>query len=810
MSAAPKVTSAERPRVPEPPAAGDPSFRLNDAEVERALSTGEYAWELERRFGETELAELRALAREAAAQRRRGGPRVLILPGIMGSKLGIPGRWFDDVYWLDPLDFAFSAKKLRLDATPSQIQPLGVFLSVYLRLKLSLLKDGFDADFYPFDWRRGIRGLGDELRARLERETAGNREVSVVAHSMGGLVARSALRAGARVRRLVMLGTPSYGSFAPVLALRGVYPLVKKLAVLDLNHDARQLATEVFSTFPGLCEMLPSPERFTGLDFFDRGAWPDTGPVPTAKLLREAARLQTALAPADDRCFLIAGINQSTVVGARVEAGELVYATSSAGDGTVPWELARLDGVKTWFVQADHGVLPAVGSVIRAVSELLDSGSTRALPDVMPPERRAASGLEPEVELAQKQPFGGRSREQLTPAELRALLDGFAAPAPRQAVDLGVPATADAAPLSQATPFNRLTVGRVSQQRLEIHLAHASLTDVEARAYVLGLFREVKPSGAASVLDDYLGGAVTEFMRRRMFSGGVGEVFVMPANRRQLRADLVIFAGLGYFDQFNDEVQRVAAQNVVRALVRTRVEEFATVLVGASTGADVAHLLTNLLSGFVEGKLQADSERRLSRIVLCETDPARYEELRREVYRLASTSLFENIEVTLTELEVAPAARLVVEPPRTAREPERAVADPVYLLVREAPSKNGVEYQSSVLGAGEKAAVFTSIQSPKPGEVDKALDELARKVSEQRLDLPEIDAFGRWLAERTLGEAVPRILSRMQGRHLVVVHDSEASRLPWEALCIGTWRPALGHGVSRRYMATNLSVAKYL
>ena len=59
---------------------------------------------------------------------------------------------------------------------------------------------------------------------------------------MGGLVARAALAAaGEKVSRLIMLGTPNYGSFAPAQVIRGTYDVVQKVAAADLEHDAAQL-----------------------------------------------------------------------------------------------------------------------------------------------------------------------------------------------------------------------------------------------------------------------------------------------------------------------------------------------------------------------------------------------------------------------------------------------------------------------------------------------------------------------------------------------------------------------------------------
>ena len=48
---------------------------------------------------------------------------------------------------------------------------------------------------------------------------------------MGGLLARAALRSAAtRVQRVITLGTPHLGTLAPVQALRGIYPTVRRLA----------------------------------------------------------------------------------------------------------------------------------------------------------------------------------------------------------------------------------------------------------------------------------------------------------------------------------------------------------------------------------------------------------------------------------------------------------------------------------------------------------------------------------------------------------------------------------------------------
>src|SRR5437773_1086360 len=256
-------------------------YRLKADELERALVTGEQADLLQRYFGDETYAELQELAHNAATRSVRGGPRVLILPGIMGSTLGTPRPFLlDDVIWIDPIDIAAGRlTDLALIPGPPRHRALGVVLVAYLKLKLRLLLAGFDASFYAYDWRQSLDTLGGELAARINAEAAG--EVSLVAHSMGGLVSRAALKRDLKkVKRLIMLGAPNFGAFVATQALRALYPVIRKLALLDLRHSPEELTEQVFSTFPGLYELLPAPEKFSRFDLFDLTNWPATGPRP--------------------------------------------------------------------------------------------------------------------------------------------------------------------------------------------------------------------------------------------------------------------------------------------------------------------------------------------------------------------------------------------------------------------------------------------------------------------------------------------------------------------------------------------------
>ena len=380
-------------------------FAWSDTVVEQLLASGEHPRELTAYFGATEYAALAALARKAQkVPVNADAPRVYIVPGIMGSQLGRMRRapLPNDILWLDPVDISLGQlallrlpvegsqpvaaeehKHTPLQAEPAspqetQIVSLGVVLFTYLRLKLHLRIAGFAPVFHDYDWRLGIDALGRGLAERVRSERS---RVMIIGHSMGGLVSRAAMsNAGLEhVERVVLLGTPNTGSFAPVQALRGVYAVVRKIARLAQNQTAESLATEVFSTFPSLYHLLPTSTNHSGPDFFDAAAWPANGPQPNLPLLAKARAVLSALAPGDERFVNIIGAGQETVTRATRRNGEFVYTITRHGDGTVPVACAELPGARTYYTRVAHSDLARDAVVAQAVAEVLRSGRTARL-----------------------------------------------------------------------------------------------------------------------------------------------------------------------------------------------------------------------------------------------------------------------------------------------------------------------------------------------------------------------------------------------------------------------------------------------
>jgi pimeloyl-ACP methyl ester carboxylesterase len=360
-------------------AATDWAFRADDAALFDALAGSKHVNSLREYFGAPAYAELAALAAAVKQIKKRGGPRVLILPGIMGSRLGRADRRHGaEVLWIDPLQIAAGRlTDLTLPAGKA-LQSNGIVLFSYAKLKLKLQLDGCEADFFPYDWRLGLDELGADLAARL---AADGRPVTLIAHSMGGLVARMAIAKLAKryVHKLIMLGTPNRGSFAPLQALRGTYPFVRKLATLDRKHSPEYLAEKVFGTFPGLYHLLPAPRRVDRMDILDPRCWPEDGPAPNPRLLRQVAAVREGLAPPDSRMVQIVGVNQETIVGVRRTRAGFEYVSNMNGDGTVSLASALLPALKTYFVEELHGNLANNPQVIQAVIDLVRRGRTGQL-----------------------------------------------------------------------------------------------------------------------------------------------------------------------------------------------------------------------------------------------------------------------------------------------------------------------------------------------------------------------------------------------------------------------------------------------
>ncbi len=771
-------------------------LETGDVAVERLLVSGEQREALIDYFGAAEYVELSVLARRAAGAKRRG-TRVYILPGIMGSQLGRPrGHGLPhDILWLDPIDIAIGRLREIALRPHTPVRAMGVILYSFLKLKLRLAVAGFSPRFFDYDWRRSVIDLGRAFAQRLEED--GSLDAHVVAHSMGGLVARAALAlpGDSRIGRLVMLGTPNCGSFAPVQALRGTYAVVRKLATLDRMHSAETLASEVYSTFPGLYELLPA-QGTSGVDLFDASNWPASGPRPDAELLAGARSALRGLADADPRMALIAGHARPTVTAVQRTARDFEYLVTRDGDGTVPLALAELPGVRTWFVREGHSELTSNATVAAAIIDILRSGRTQRLSSQRPaPTRLAARVSDSALRRTHRRKVDWH---ELSADERRHFLATLNDPPklPLQAV----PTRRRTKPGRPAKPGRVAKAGAVKPRRgaLEIMITRGDILEADAAAVAVGVYRGVRPAGAAAAIDLRLDGAIADLATRRMLSGDAGQITALPTAGRLPHAQHVVVVGLGRFANIDAAAIERAADSVARYCELARIASLATVPWGAGSGLPPTLSFAAQLRGYLRHR--AAPGHHLERIVFSVRDAAEH----RAIAKLADT-LVREVDPDGTQLLVRSiAARPAARAPRKAN---AALAPRLaHLLVeRTAQGRSADTWRAAVLTAGQHAAVIAETIDIARAQVAALL----RELDAERLTAARVTGIGARLARLALHKNVRGALELTRNEPLIVVNDAETSRLPWEMLTLGDWSPAIGAGLSRRLSAPNLSVARF-
>ena len=265
-----------------------------------------------------------------SARRARRGPtqgRVIVLPGLMGTQLDcVDASGDSDRVWVNMFRiFTGRLDDLRLSPDGMPLPPphtvrTASIWPIYAHLLLEL-QTRWQTQPFPFDWRLDIDKSAAAL-ADLVRSWGAGEPVHLLAHSMGGLVARRFIQlhpdvwrsmqdpAGqGRGGRLVMLGTPNRGSFAIVEALAGTEKIIKTLDKIDQFHDGVALL-RILDSFHASYQHLPSPRVDLGDDhvrLFDAASWGTLPVVP--ELIARGRAFQEAIHPVTDadRLLYVAG-----------------------------------------------------------------------------------------------------------------------------------------------------------------------------------------------------------------------------------------------------------------------------------------------------------------------------------------------------------------------------------------------------------------------------------------------------------------------------------------------------------------------
>jgi len=468
---------------------------------------------------------------------------------------------------------------------------------------------------------------------------------------MGGLVARAMIRrhpdlwdslrltvdGTATGGRLVMLGTPNRGSFAPVLAFTGRDPKVKLLAALD-PRLSRHDVVKVLTTFPGLYQMLPfASAGLIGVDeLFEAATWPE--PVVHQHLLDRAGEFHdmTDADPDPERMVYVAGFGHRTVDGIDRKGGRLRWHVTRDGDGTVPHALGTLDGTTTFWSSAKHGSLPKDRLLLRAIDELLETGTTALLPSgTTPPGRRALD-----------------DDAWIDDADLAAQADLH--PVTR---DVGVE---DATMiLADVLPVADLGTDGVPRVGVRIEVVWDDIGKVDADVVAVGHYQGVYPTESEAALDEAISdteeaedrilGAATA---RGVLTGLVGEVMLIPPPRGGSRRSTAAIVGLGRPGTFGLPEHEVLVRNLLWTTEHAvRASTLATVLIGSGSGnLGVTEVVDSLVRALDVAAAEREIGEHLETIMIVEYELGRA----RRVLKTLQGLLSERGDETPAAIELAP------------------------------------------------------------------------------------------------------------------------------------------------------------
>ena len=346
---------------------------------------------------------------------------VIIIPGIMGSTLATDGedRWVS----ISNMNKGAIANDLNISAT--NVEPSGIIKNYYSKMAAHFAED-YDVFTMEFDWRKSVKPAAQELNDLLEKLMEANVNISIVAHSMGGLVARQCMMSHKntwkafcdhKANKFIMLGTPWLGSYLIMEVLTGHSKRVKQLAMIDFRNNKADLL-KVLWKFPGILELLPI-EKHSDRHFWSTDFWDNLDKIANLKAMPSAEKNTRSLkdfegfrtevldfmteledesnADLFKNIFYICGKADETVFDYTFKSRflskyeNLVYKATSYGDGSVTWQTGipkQLRGSKNlYYSTTSHGDLSNETYIFEGVEEIIKTGSTNRLSTQQPVSR---------------------------------------------------------------------------------------------------------------------------------------------------------------------------------------------------------------------------------------------------------------------------------------------------------------------------------------------------------------------------------------------------------------------------------------
>ena len=267
-------------------------------------------------------------------------------------------------------------------------------INVYNSLHDRLQAAGFLTTTFPYDWRRDLAALSDDLYLAV-RELAfpqqqPARQVALVAHSMGGLLVSGMINRHpditSSLANVVTLGTPFEGAVDAYLKLQGWKSLQEEFLTSTATQDIGRYWASPYFLLPRRAFVKDANGQLIGNATVYQGGFI---PVLFPALARPAALPATSFGAAASKALAIIGSGYLTTTTIQVlnsvqNSGSTVplpnscrYYQSDNGDGTVGVASAESSSsaiAHQLFVQEKHLLLPSNQAVLDAITHFLNTG----------------------------------------------------------------------------------------------------------------------------------------------------------------------------------------------------------------------------------------------------------------------------------------------------------------------------------------------------------------------------------------------------------------------------------------------------
>ncbi|MBP0833478.1 lipase/acyltransferase domain-containing protein [Bacillus anthracis] len=306
--------------------------------------------------------------------------QIIIIPGIMGSKL----KEQQLTIWIPHIKSTFSREfnlheKLKLKQKKNHFDAsTGILGPFYGRLKSVLQDYAKHVDEFFYDWRLGNQYHLERLKKLIKTDVD---EVIIVAHSMGGLIAKACLNEFAseglnqKISKVITMGTPWAGAPTAYKALKHGAGIPKDWFPVMMSAEKTK---DLARTFESVYQLLPNINYYQEYDEECKLAFTEYNGKSIKSWEDIYSDIYKPLLKDKDFDFVegfnhfqnlikgdmnvehheIIGYGKGTYCSFKRDKKEKTKAIFGDGDGTVPLTSAKSESSIKYYVDRGHQFLP--------------------------------------------------------------------------------------------------------------------------------------------------------------------------------------------------------------------------------------------------------------------------------------------------------------------------------------------------------------------------------------------------------------------------------------------------------------------